>query len=82
MSNDKDGYASDFLHSVDGGEAWTASSGVRIIHKEADEDDDGLLDLHINATHEGIILDVYSQDTGELVKTAALTVEDLIALCH
>lgn len=81
MSNPDVCFASDFLHSDDGGVSWVPSSGVRVINKEADEDDDSLMDLHINVTREGIILDVISQESGQCVKTASLTIEDLVALC-
>ena len=69
-------------YSLDGGLNTQAfSEGMRVYFSEAGEDADELLDLHINITQEGLILDVVGQSSGIIVKTSAFDIESLVELC-
>jgi len=69
-------------YSVDGGQNWLNMQEIRILFRDADEDDDTLQDLYITATSEGIILDVISQASGLCEKTAFFDVESLCDICE
>jgi len=68
--------------SLDGGVTWKNTGNVRVMFRDANEDDDGFQDLLVNVTHEGIILDVIAQESGEVDKTTCMMVEDLIGMAH
>lgn len=69
------------LHiSLDDGQTWQASNGVRLSFHDASEDDENMKDLMVNVTTEGIILDLVDQVSGEVDKTACLPVDELVSL--
>lgn len=68
------------LLSLDDGESWVTSGGVRLSFHDADEDDDEMADLLVNVTTEGIILDLSAQGSGEVRRTACLNINSLVAL--
>lgn len=68
--------------STDDGETWVASAGVRVMFHDANEGDEGMQDLLLNVTTEGVILDLQDQESGEAVKTASLLIEDLVEKTH
>lgn len=68
-------------YSLDNGLTWnTATSNVRVIYRDDDAGFGGeeAQELHVNLTHEGIILDVIDSDTGEVVGTSSEIVDDII----
>jgi hypothetical protein len=72
------------LVSVDGGETFQeAKEGVRVIWKDIfvdGEDESG--ELHLNATHEGIITDVWVSRESHLdhnIGTASREIVDLVS---
>ena len=66
--------------SLDDGQTWQSSGGVRVMFHDANEGDDGMEDLLVNITTEGIILDLYDQKSGEVLQTATCMVDDLIEM--
>lgn len=65
-------------YSVDGGLSWLKlDDSVRVIFREASEDDDSLQDLHITITNEGLIYDLVDQPSGEVVKTGCKLAVDI-----
>ena len=65
-------------YSVDDGATWHAvTNSVRVIFREVAEDDDGLQDLLVTVTHEGVICDLVDQNTGEVTKTRAELATDI-----
>lgn len=68
------------LLSLDDGVTWVSSGGVRLSFHDAVEDDDGMSDLMVNVTDEGIILDVTDQGSGGVSRTACLNVDSLVSL--
>jgi hypothetical protein len=81
-STDNAGRLTGLLVSTDDGVTWQSSSGIRVMFHAANESDDTLQDLLVNVTPEGVILDVLSQDTGEVAQSAALLIEDLVGMTH
>jgi hypothetical protein len=70
--------ASQTEYSTDDGATWHAlSSPIRVIYREVAEDDDGLQDLHVTLTSEGVIYDLVDQVTGEVTSTKAAMVADI-----
>jgi hypothetical protein len=66
--------------STDGGKTWqNINQSLRIIFRDAEEDDDGMLDMNMNITTEGVILDMVDQKSGEVAKTACIPLETLVA---
>ena len=68
--------------SLDDGQTWQSSSGVRVMFHDANEGDDGMEDLLVNITTEGIILDLSDQESGEVLQTATCPVEDLVGMTN
>lgn len=66
--------------SLDDGENWVSTDGIRVMYHDAIELDDGMADLLVNLTTEGIILDLADQGSGEVTQTASLMIEDLVGL--
>ncbi len=66
--------------SVDDGTTWQSSSGIRVMFHDANEADEGMEDLLVNITHEGIILDLAEQESGAVSQTASLLVQDLVGM--
>lgn len=68
-------------YSLDNGLTWlTATTNVRVIYRSDDAGfgDEGMQQLHVNLTSEGIILDVIDSDTGELVGTSSEMAEEVM----
>jgi hypothetical protein len=70
------------LVSLDGGVTYQpATDGVRIIYQEVDvpgEDEDG--ELHVNCTHEGLILDVWmNNEESTNIGTNSETVDEIVS---
>lgn len=72
--------------SLDGGETYqNAPNGVRLIYKRMPIPDDGYEagELHVNATHEGLILDVWATRKGlvldENIGTSSQMATDIVA---
>lgn len=69
--------------SLDGGVTWApANSGVRLVYRDIlvpGEDAPG--ELHVNATHEGLILDVWVSREGEdhNIGTSSQMLDDVVA---
>lgn len=62
--------------SLDGGETFLpAREGVRVIVKEQGSEEDPV-DLHLNVTHEGVVMDLWAGD--DLVGTEAALHEDIV----
>lgn len=72
--------ASSVQMSLDGGLTWInlPDGQVRLNYRDADEDDDTLMDLSIVASSEGLILDLVRQNDGSVCKTWAMPIESLI----
>jgi len=70
------------LVSLDDGESWRPSNGIRVMYHDANETDEGMEDLMVNVTTEGVILDLLDQASGEVSRTAPLLVDSLIGLTH
>lgn len=68
--------------SLDDGVTWQISSGVRVMFHDANESEDGVLDLLVNITPEGVILDLADQGSGEVLQTAACPLESLVAMTN
>ena len=66
--------------SLDDGESWQPSNGIRVMFHDANETDEGMEDLMVNVTTEGVILDLLDQASGEVSRTAPLLVDSLIGL--
>lgn len=66
--------------SLDDGETWRPSHGVRVMFHDAAEDDDGAHNLMLNVTPQGVILDLQDQHNEEVVRSAAMFVENLVQL--
>lgn len=64
-------------YSTDDGATWHRLDNIRIIFSKAAEDDDGMRDLHINITHEGLIFDLVDQESGLVVKTGCRLATDI-----
>jgi len=70
-------------YSTDDGITWhDAPKGLRIVCRETCEDDDSFKDLHVQITHEGVVLDVIDQITGQIESSQALPFEKLVDLIH
>ena len=69
---------SGFSQSQDGLK-WEQSSGMRFLFTDVDEDDDAMLDLLLNVTSEGIVLDLLDP-FGKSVKTGSVPIESLIEM--
>ena len=61
------------------GVEWGQSSGMRFLFSDVDEDDDAMLDLLLNVTSEGVVLDLLDQ-SGNSVKTGSVPIESLIEM--
>ncbi len=67
--------------SIDDGMTWIdLDNPIRFIFREAGEDDDEILDLHVIVTNEGVILDMSGQESGLVPFTAALDLESLVGM--
>lgn len=66
--------------SLDDGLSWQSSGGIRVMFHDANETDDGMEDLLVNITTEGIVLDLSDQESGEASQTASILVEDLVRM--
>lgn len=66
--------------SLDDGQTWRPSHGVRVMFHDAAEEDDGAHNLMLNVTPEGVILDLQDQHSEEVVRSAAMFVENLVQL--
>jgi len=65
-------------YSVDDGATWhKINNVVRVIFREAAEDDDGLQDLHLAITHGGLIFDLVDKASGLVVKTGCKLATDI-----
>lgn len=64
--------------SIDDGRTWQPSNGVRLVFRDASENDDNMQDLLVNVTTEGIILDLMDQVEGSVDQTVALDVDALV----
>lgn len=88
LANDKQGAGeatqdSDMLVSLDGGKTYhPASYGVRIVYKNVLIDgEDGRGEVHVNATGEGLITDVWTTRDEPLdhnIGTDSLAIEDIV----
>lgn len=70
--------------SLDGGVTWQpVSEGVRIIYEDVDIDgEDGRGEVHINATDEGLITDIWTTREDPLdhnIGTRAELIEDIVS---
>lgn len=70
--------------SLDGGVTWMpAKEGVRIVYRGVPIDgEDGLGEVHINATHEGLITDIWTTREEPLdhnIGTDCVLIEDLVS---
>lgn len=70
--------------SLDGGVTWLeAKEGVRIIYEGVPVDgEDGLGEVHVNATHEGLITDIWTTRDEPLdhnIGTDAVLIEDIVS---
>lgn len=66
--------------SLDDGASWQPSGGIRALFHDANEADEGMEDLLVNITTEGIILDLLAQSSGEASRTAPLMIDNLVDL--
>jgi hypothetical protein len=68
--------------SVDGGETFQpAPQGVRVTYEEVDvPGEDSLGQFHVNCTHEGLILDVWTNrnDQDHNIGTSSETVDEIV----
>lgn len=66
--------------SLDDGLSWLPSSGVRLVFRDASENDDNMQDLLVNVTTEGIILDLIDQVEGTVDQTVSLPTDELVGM--
>lgn len=80
--NPETGFAKHTQYSLDDGLTWhNIENSIRICFAEVAEDDDGFHDLHLTATSEGIILDLWEQrEEGVCLATNSFLVDDLVEL--
>lgn len=65
-------------YSIDEGVTWhTINNAVRVIYRDVNEDDDGMQDLHVTLTNEGVIYDLVDQATGGVTKTLCKVATDI-----
>lgn len=64
--------------SLDGGETFDAADNVRVMVEDIDVDDD-VVNLLINVSPEGVVLDVLTTDEGEEVTgTSSETMQEIV----